>query len=279
MADQSPHVLEPQTNEAKNLDPLDFDGKVFKLLYLVNVNSNDSIEIRVGDKIAWSPVGSSVLTGITEAGYPMVNHVAVTCLITESGLVHSGVRDVIERSARKLNKKATFSYLHERKYYLEGTGPVPDTLFGQYPKRSYNDDFYLEWKITYVDKEVSSEEQKLAVRKENCLKIAQEALEGIFKEHYIDPDRDTAAVKITQVLANWIESYAQERDNCEFHHNIVIQIGEMFGQAAKTSDDGSIQEDVLALKVPELVEALIKDTKEYKNVKNSNASYAMIVNT
>jgi hypothetical protein len=31
----------------------------------------------------------------------------------------------------------------------------------------------------------------------------------------------------------------------------------MFGVAAKTSDDGSIQQDVLALKVPELVAAAL----------------------
>jgi hypothetical protein len=50
----------------------------------------------------------------------------------------------------------------------------------------------------------------------------------------------------------------QHAGNEEFYHSIVVQIGEMFGEAAKTSDDGSVQQDVLALKVPELVEDLIQ---------------------
>lgn len=55
----------------------------------------------------------------------------------------------------------------------------------------------------------------------------------------------------------WCETAAQHLRNEEFYRGIVCQIGEMFGVAAKTSDDGSIQEDVLALRVPELVAALV----------------------
>lgn len=52
---------------------------------------------------------------------------------------------------------------------------------------------------------------------------------------------------------NWCETAMQHLRNEEFYRGIVRQVGEMFGDAAKTSDDGSLQEDVLALKVPELV--------------------------
>jgi len=58
-------------------------------------------------------------------------------------------------------------------------------------------------------------------------------------------------------IAVWMDSAAEFSRNQEFYHGIVTQIGEMFGDAAKTSDDGSVQEEVLALRVPELVEALI----------------------
>ena len=44
-------------------------------------------EIRIGDMIAESPVGPGVITGITEAGYPQVNHVAVVCLKRTDGVV------------------------------------------------------------------------------------------------------------------------------------------------------------------------------------------------
>ena len=54
----------------------------------------------------------------------------------------------------------------------------------------------------------------------------------------------------------WENSAARAYRDVDFYRGIVIQIGELFGVEAKTSDDGSIQEDVLALKVPELVNAL-----------------------
>lgn len=41
----------------------------------------------------------------------------------------------------------------------------------------------------------------------------------------------------------------------EFYRGLVQRCGEVFGVAAYTADDGSVMDDVLALKVPELVEA------------------------
>lgn len=43
--------------------------------------------IQVGDTISDSPVGPGVVTGITEAGYPQVNHVAVGRLTRTDGVV------------------------------------------------------------------------------------------------------------------------------------------------------------------------------------------------
>ncbi len=43
--------------------------------------------IAVGDAVADSPVGAGKVTGITEAGYPQVNHVAVTWLKRPDGAV------------------------------------------------------------------------------------------------------------------------------------------------------------------------------------------------
>jgi len=58
--------------------------------------------------------------------------------------------------------------------------------------------------------------------------------------------------------AAWMDSAAVFSRNADFYRGIVVQIGEMFGDAAKTSDDGSLQDSVLALKVPGLVAALTK---------------------
>ena len=48
------------------------------------MNSN---YIQEGDEIADSPVGPGVITGITQAGYPEVNHVAVTWIRRVDGVV------------------------------------------------------------------------------------------------------------------------------------------------------------------------------------------------
>lgn len=65
---------------------------------------------------------------------------------------------------------------------------------------------------------------------------------------------------------NWIETARQTQRNCDFYRGIVTQIGETFGEAAKTSDDGSVQQDVLALKVPELVAAAESNLAEAMTV-------------
>ncbi len=76
------------------------------------------------------------------------------------------------------------------------------------------------------------------------------------------------AEAVAKRIAAWMDSAAQFSRNEAFYHGIVTQIGEMFGEAAKTSDDGSIQEDVLALKVPELVAGLISANVESTRAEN-----------
>ena len=43
--------------------------------------------IEIGDTVARSPVGAGVVTDITDAGYPRVNHVGVAWLIRTDGVV------------------------------------------------------------------------------------------------------------------------------------------------------------------------------------------------
>lgn len=42
-------------------------------------------EWSVGEKVRLSPVGPGIVTGITQAGFPQVNNVAVTWLILDDG--------------------------------------------------------------------------------------------------------------------------------------------------------------------------------------------------
>jgi hypothetical protein len=66
--------------------------------------------LQVGDTIADSPVGPGVITGVTEAGYPQVNHVAVGRLKRTDGVV--------------LDPRGTYAKLEEVKVEPEGP-PAP----------------------------------------------------------------------------------------------------------------------------------------------------------
>ena len=56
--------------------------------------------------------------------------------------------------------------------------------------------------------------------------------------------------------SGWEETAMQYARNAEYYRSLVIRIGECFGQEAKISDDGSVQNGILCAKVPELVEAM-----------------------
>lgn len=77
-------------------------------------------------------------------------------------------------------------------------------------------------------------------------------------------DRGRRIKELEAERDNWIDTAAQFSRNQEFYHGIVTQIGERFGTAAKTSDDGSIQDGVLALKVDELVGELFTERDALK---------------
>jgi hypothetical protein len=67
--------------------------------------------------------------------------------------------------------------------------------------------------------------------------------------------------ELRAIVEAWKETAAQHLRNEEFYRGIVRQIGEQIGIAARTSDDSSVQDDVLALKVPELVTLAIAKAK------------------
>lgn len=55
----------------------------------------------------------------------------------------------------------------------------------------------------------------------------------------------------------WCESAAAHLRNEEYYRGLVTKIGEMLGPEAYISDDGSVQQDVLCAKVPDLVAKLV----------------------
>lgn len=52
----------------------------------------------------------------------------------------------------------------------------------------------------------------------------------------------------------WYDFAKQLSNDVEFWRGLVLRCGEVFGVEARTADDGSVADSVLALKVPELVE-------------------------
>ncbi len=51
----------------------------------------------------------------------------------------------------------------------------------------------------------------------------------------------------------WYNTAAEMSRNADYYRGLVVQIGKMLGEEAYISDDGSVQDDVLCAKVPELV--------------------------
>ena len=81
------------------------------------------------------------------------------------------------------------------------------------------------------------------------------------------PAADLAAenARLKRERDAWIDTANQMTENASFYRGLVARIGEHFGVEAKTSDDGSIQQDVLALKVPELVARDKAKLAKYEN--------------
>lgn len=65
------------------------------------------------------------------------------------------------------------------------------------------------------------------------------------------------AESFAELLDNWIDRAAQEARNAEFYRDLIDQCAQVLGPEAYTSDDGSVQQDPVRLKVPELVQKLV----------------------
>jgi|GEM_PF-6964689 len=102
-----------------------------------------------------------------------------------------------------------------------------------------------------------------AYQKESCL-----AIEGRIMSEEKDYDwMDEALVAaeqccdeaaVAKCIALWMQTAAQNQRNTEYYRNIVYNIGELFGDEAKTADDGTVMEDVLAARVYDLVKNALR---------------------
>jgi hypothetical protein len=67
------------------------------------------------------------------------------------------------------------------------------------------------------------------------------------------------ATVFAERLDAWIETVRQHAKNEEYYRGLLDQIGALLGEAAYTSDDGSVQDEVLRAKLPELVASKVSE--------------------
>lgn len=67
----------------------------------------------------------------------------------------------------------------------------------------------------------------------------------------------------------WRETAEQSQRNANFYRELVERIARRFGKPAYTSDDGSVQQDVLCIKVPELVSGLEDERNLLRDLVNA----------
>lgn len=79
-------------------------------------------------------------------------------------------------------------------------------------------------------------------------------------------DLDAKLVQVTTERDLWIETAREYANSVALYRGLVVNIGEMFGDVAKTADDGTVLQDVLALKVPGLVEQAMAEIKRLSEI-------------
>ena len=64
------------------------------------------------------------------------------------------------------------------------------------------------------------------------------------------------AEAVARRIAAWMETAAQMARNAEFYCGLLDECAKHLGEAAYTADDGTVMDDPIRLKVPEVVAAL-----------------------
>ena len=81
----------------------------------------------------------------------------------------------------------------------------------------------------------------------NVIQCQEGRLQQLEKEIALSKKRNR---ELYDEMVNWQECASYMSKGMNFYRDIVTECGEMLGEACYTSDDGSIQDHVLALKVP-----------------------------
>lgn len=96
-------------------------------------------------------------------------------------------------------------------------------------------------------------------RRKNAGEVAKVSLEALFQQYramaaqVVSLPKDTFRGMVTRLLAGWIETAASFQASSDYYRNKLVEIGAMFGDDAKRRDDGTLSDDVLVAKLPEVV--------------------------
>ena len=71
----------------------------------------------------------------------------------------------------------------------------------------------------------------------------------------------TLCESVARRIAAWMETAAQMARNADFYRGLVDECAQCFGESAYTADDGTVMDEPVRLKVPELVAALTANHK------------------
>lgn len=85
---------------------------------------------------------------------------------------------------------------------------------------------------------------------EAAIKTVSDELAGALRQLETAIKKRDDAVRQAE---GWMESAASFSRGQDFYHGLITEMGEVIGKPAYTSDDGSIQQEVLALKVRDIV--------------------------
>lgn len=100
-------------------------------------------------------------------------------------------------------------------------------------------------------------------------KIARELFDACnaFKEDSKQWQRIAVAIqaaeeeieRLTRERQGWVDTAAELARNMEYYRGLMDRIGRAIGREAYTADDGSVSQDVLRAKVPEIIERVLSE--------------------
>lgn len=100
----------------------------------------------------------------------------------------------------------------------------------------------------------------LVKRLQGQLTEARASLDRAVEASNADLEKRRDAVRSAN---NWEGTARREAENVEYYRGLLVAIGEMFGEEARTQDDGGKVGHVLAAKVPELVASMKAKLEEF----------------